>query len=205
MPLDASHYCTLAELKIMLDVPVEFTDKDAGLERSIQSASRRIDGWCHRTFTAASTAAGSATPRVFAPMSSMVVYVDDIGNTAGLVVRTDDNADGVYENTWSISEYQLEPLNFASKNEPAFRLKAVELLWPTWTAPAPVQITANWGWPSTPDDVREACLLLAGRQFKRGDSLLGVAGFGDLGAMVVRSVDPDVQALLQPYRRMGIG
>ena len=198
-------YCTLAELKSMLDVPVEFTDKDAGLERAIEGASRRIDGWCHRTFSAASTAAGSATTRVYAAYSSRVVYVDDIANTNGLVVKTDDNADGQYENTWAAAEYQLEPLNFVGQGQTAFRIVAVDLLFPTWSAPAPVQVTANWGWPTTPHDVREACLLLAGRQFKRGDSLLGVAGFGDLGAMAVRSVDPDVQALLQPYRRMGIG
>lgn len=198
-------YCTLAELKAMLDIPVEFTDKDPLLERAVEGASRRIDGWCHRSFTAAATAAGSATARVFSAYSATVLYVDDIANSNGLVVRTDDNADGVYERTWTSADYQLEPLNFTAKGEPAYRIMAVELLWPTWTAPAPVQVTANWGWPSVPHDVREACLLLAGRQFKRGDSLLGVAGFGDLGAMAVRSVDPDVQALLQPYRRMAVG
>jgi hypothetical protein len=198
-------YATLAELKAMLDIPVEFTDKDTLLERAIEGASRRIDGWCHRSFTAAATAAGSATARVFSPQSAAICWVDDIANTNGLVVRTDENADGVYEQTWTTLDYQLEPLNNLSKGEPAYRIVAVDTLFPTWASPAPVQVTANWGWPSVPHDVREACLLLAGRQFKRGDSLLGVAGFGDLGAMIVRSVDPDVTALLNPYRRMAVG
>jgi hypothetical protein len=42
--------------------------------------------------------------------------------------------------------------------------------------------------------------LLAGRLVKRGDSLLGVAGFGDLGAITVRAIDPDVERMLRPYR-----
>jgi len=198
-------YCTLAELKLMMDVPVEYTDKDTLLERAIEGASRRIDGWCHRDFTAAGTAAGSATARTFIPQSAAVLYVDDIANTAGLAIKTDDDGDGTYEVTWTAGDYQLEPLNATAKGLPATRVMAVDRLFPTWIAPAPVQVTANWGWPSVPHDVREACLLLAGRQFKRGDSLLGVAGFGDLGAMIVRSVDPDVTALLQPYRRMAVG
>lgn len=198
-------YATLAELKAMLDIPVDYTDKDSLLERAVEGASRRIDGWCHRSFVPAGTAAGSATARVFPAYSSTVVYCDDIANTAGLVVKTDDNADGVYETTWAAADYQLEPVNAISKGEPAYRIVAIDTLFPTWAAPAPVQVTANWGWAAVPHDVREACLLLAGRQFKRGDSLLGVAGFGDIGAITVRSVDPDVQALLQPYRRIGVG
>lgn len=198
-------YATLAELKAVLDIPVDYTDKDTLLERAIEGASRRIDGWCHRSFVAAGTASGSATARVFPAYSSTVIYCDDIANTAGLVVKTDDNADGVYESTWASSDYQLEPVNSIAKGEPAYRIVAIDTLFPTWAAPAPVQITANWGWPSVPHAVREACLLLAGRQFKRGDSLLGVAGFGDLGAITVRSVDPDVEGLLNPFRRRAIG
>lgn len=198
-------YATLAELKAMLDIPVEYTDKDTRLERAVEGASRRIDGWCHRSFTTAGTAAGSATARVFSPQSGGVVYLDDVANTAGFVVKTDDNADGTYETTWAATDYQLEPLNAIGRGEPGYRLLAVNRVFPTWTAPAPIQVTANWGWPSVPHDVREACLLLAGRQFKRGDSLLGVAGFGDIGAITVRSVDPDVTALLQPYRRLAVG
>jgi len=30
--------------------------------------------------------------------------------------------------------------------------------------------------------------------------VLGVAGFGDLGAITVRAIDPDVERMLRPYR-----
>jgi len=50
--------------------------------------------------------------------------------------------------------------------------------------------------------VREATILQASRLFTRLDSPLGVAGFGEMGAMRVSfKGDPDVMMLLAPYRR----
>jgi hypothetical protein len=198
-------YCSLAELKALLDIPVSFTEKDSVLELAVSAASGRIDGWCDRSFTVAGTAAGSATPRVFAPQASRVVYVDDIANLEGLVVATDNDGDGVFEETWPTTDFQFEPVNALAKGRPVNRLVAVNRNLPVQSRPAPVRVTANWGWPSVPDEVRQACLLLAGRMFKRGDSLLGVAGFGDAGAVTVRRVDPDVEALLSPFRRVAVG
>jgi hypothetical protein len=43
------------------------------------------------------------------------------------------------------------------------------------------------------------------RQYKRYDSPLGVAGFGDMGAVRVSRIDPDIQSMLAPYRRNVIG
>ena len=49
----------------------------------------------------------------------------------------------------------------------------------------------------------QAAIIQASRIFARLSSPLGVAGFGDIGVMRVQSkVDPDVEVLLQPYRRL---
>jgi hypothetical protein len=66
-------------------------------------------------------------------------------------------------------------------------------------------VTARWGYPKVPEPVRSACGILAGRLYKRADSLLGIAGFGDLGAITLRAVDPDVQRMLAPYVRVPVG
>jgi hypothetical protein len=66
---------------------------------------------------------------------------------------------------------------------------------------ATVKVTGTFGWPALPIDIKQACILLAMRQFKRYDSPLGVAGFGDMGALRVGRTDPDVEALLSPYKR----
>ena len=66
-----------------------------------------------------------------------------------------------------------------------------------------VQLTAVYGWPSVPEPITQAVIIQASRIFKRYDSPLGVAGFGDLGAIrVTRALDPDVAQLVEPYRRM---
>jgi hypothetical protein len=46
-------------------------------------------------------------------------------------------------------------------------------------------------------------VIQAARIFKRNDSPLGIAGFGDMGVLRVgRALDPDVQQLVEPYRRI---
>ena len=44
--------------------------------------------------------------------------------------------------------------------------------------------------------IKQACIILSMRQFKRYDSPTGVMGFGDLGVMRVGRVDPDVELSL---------
>lgn len=46
-----------------------------------------------------------------------------------------------------------------------------------------------------PDSGHEACLLHAARLYRRRDSVDGTIGFGDMGAIRVGRVDPDVEAL----------
>ncbi len=65
------------------------------------------------------------------------------------------------------------------------------------------QVTGLTGWTAVPTSVKQATVITAARIFKRLDSPLGVAGFGDMGVMRVgRGLDPDVQQLVQDFRRM---
>lgn len=188
-------YCTLGELKAVLRI-MDTVD-DELLESRISEASRVIDQHCDRRFYAD----GTATARVFVANATDVVFVDDISTTTGLVVKTDSAGDGTYLTTLTASQFQNEPLNATSKGLPITSIRGTATgVFPTTAAPAGVQVTAKWGWPSVPEPVKSACILLAGRLVKRGDSLLGVAGFGDLGAITVRAIDPDVERMLRPYR-----
>ena len=56
--------------------------------------------------------------------------------------------------------------------------------------------------PSVPAAIRQATIILSIRQFKRYDAPLGVAGFGDIGAIRVGRYDPDVEALVSPYKKV---
>lgn len=188
-------YATLDELKAALRI-TDYID-DAALERSVEGASRRIDGVCDRRFYLDTT----ATARIYRATSPWRVDVDDIGTTTGLVVKTDSDGSGAYGTTWAATDYELGPLNALAQGRPVYQVNAVSQLFPTHVMPSPVQVIAKWGWPTVPDAIREATILLAGRMFKRQDSLLGVAGVGDLGALPVMRFDSDIEELVAPYVR----
>lgn len=189
-------YCTLTEVKAALRI--SDTVDDTLLENAVEAASRRIDGECSRRFYQD----GSATARTYAATRHDLIIVDDISTTSGLIVKIDDDADGTFETTLtSGTDFQLEPVNALTQAKPVTMLRALDTGWPVAAnGRTLIQITARWGWPAVPDAIREATVLLAARQFRRLDSPLGVAGFGDLGAIVVRRIDPDVAAMIAPYR-----
>ena len=188
-------YASLAELKAALRIS-DYIDDDA-LERAVEGASRRIDGVCDRRFYLDAV----ATARVYRPTSPWRVEIDDVASLTGFILKTDGDGDGVYEETWTASDYELGPLNALVKGRPVNVIHGIGQLFPTETRPAPVQVTALWGWPEVPHAIREATILLAGRMFKRTDSLLGVAGVGDLGALPVMRFDSDIEELVAPFVR----
>jgi hypothetical protein len=196
-------YTTLAEVKAALRIPTADTIDDALIELSIEGASRQIDGVCDRVFYKA-----TAT-RTFIPVDGFLVETDDFNTLTSL--KTSSEANGVFDITWSASDYQLEPVNGISGGQgvPFTRIKAVgDYLFPIYdpkttnSREATVQVTGSFGWVSVPVAVKQAALMLAMRQFKRYDSPLGVAGFGDIGVMRVGRVDPDVEALIMPYKKI---
>jgi len=125
-------------------------------------------------------------------------------------VKSSQQANQIFDTTWTTSDYQLEPVNgiLDGLTVPYTRIRAIgDYLWPTlnnnFGEEALVQVTALWGWPAVPEPITQATIIQASRIFKRYDSPLGVAGFGDLGVMrVSRALDPDVMQLVEPYRKM---
>ena len=193
-------YCTLDELKTALRITDTLDDRL--LEASIEAASRRIDGMCSRRFYLDATTSN----RTFAPARSDRVEIDDIGTATGIVVKIDNTGTGVYATTLTAGvDFQLEPFNAFTKGEPVNVLAALDTGFPVSSRRrATIQVTARWGWPTIPDAIREVAVLLAARHFRRADSPLGVAGFGDLGVVMVRRTDPDVEALIAPYRKIPV-
>lgn len=194
-------YTSLTEVKAALRIPSNDTTDDALLELCIESASREIDGVCQRVFYSQ-----SAQTRVYAPLSAVEVITDDIVTITTL--KTAD--DGVtFATTWATSDYQLEPLNGVAGGiaTPRNRIRAVgDFLFPVYeSGEATVQIVGTFGFSAIPTAVKQAATILSIRQFKRYDSPLGVAGFGDMGAMRVGRTDPDVEALLYPFRKVSVG
>ena len=206
MPI-TNGYATRNQVKAALRIGTADTIDDDLIDNCVGAASRLIDGYCNRRFWQT----GTAEARVYQAEDSFYCSIDDIAGTA-LTLKTSTQADGTFDLTWSRSDYQLEPLNgnLDGLTWSYDKIRAVgDYLFPTVNAnygeQALVQVTAIFGWPSVPEPITQATIIQASRIFKRYDSPLGVAGFGDLGAIrVSRFLDPDMAQLVEPYRRMRI-
>jgi hypothetical protein len=191
-------YATLAEVKASLRIPSSDTIDDTLLETAIESASRMIDGYTARTFSNAGTAV-----RNFAATDDLNLIIDDAISVSE-VASTDEIGDTY--TIWKVTDYQLEPVNSRSDGlyMPYTGIRAVnDYAWPVVDQQALVRITGVWGFPAIPIAIKQATIIQASRLFKRLDSPLGVAGFGDMGAIRVgRYLDPDVEQLAMPFRIM---
>lgn len=195
-------YCTLAELKAALRV--QDAIDDALLELAIESASREIDGYCERMFYS------TTATRVYAPTNVYTLTTDDIVS----VTTLKSSSNGVtYDTTWTTSDYQLEPLNGVAGGlvTPYTRIRAIgNYLLPAWATgtiynlEASMQVVGVFGWSAVPTAIRQATVILAMRIFKRLDAPLGMIT-NDMGSMRVGRFDPDVEALVAPFRKVSAG
>jgi len=189
-------YCSLAEVK----ASARITDNvdDAMLELAVESASRLVDSYTQRYFYNAGTAT-----RLFAPQDSYVTEIDDLITLTTLQTSDGDN----FGTTWAAKDYQLEPLNGVVDGltgYPATRIRAIDdFLFNYLDGEATVRIAGVWGWSAVPTAVKQATVIQSARIFKRNDSPLGIAGFGEMGAVRVGTqLDPDVKQLIEPYRKV---
>jgi hypothetical protein len=197
-------YCTLAQVKSSLRI----TDSvdDALLELAIEAASREIDGFTGRVFYSAGTSS-----RFFTPTAGDFCPIDDAVSITE--VATVGSVFGTYDSVWSNptsgnndGDYQTEPVNNAYPTDgvvqPITGLRAIyQNYFPIIGNTATVKVTGSWGWSAVPTAIKQAAVIQASRVFKRNDSPLGVAGFGDFGVVRVSgSIDADVRQLIEPYR-----
>lgn len=189
------NYATLAQVKASARI-TDDVDDDL-LELAIASASREIDQACERVFYSQTNQV-----RFFAARDAYVTMIDDAISISE--VKTDPDGDGTFDITWAEKDIQLEPLNGIAGGipHPFTRIRATDdYLFPRSEEQALVRVTGSWGWPSVPTAITQATVILASRIFKRNDSPLGVAGFGDLGVIRVGKLDPDVESLIHAFRK----
>jgi hypothetical protein len=189
-------YATLQDVKNALRI----TDNvdDAILEMTVETASRQIDNACERVFYQTSNAT-----RYYVANDSYVCEIDDLVTLTS--IKTATGGDGVYDTTWAAKDYQLEPVNGIAGGiaSPWTHIRAVDdYLFPTYLGETTVEVKGTFGWASVPTAIKFATILLSSRLYKRMDSPLGVAGMGDIGVVRVSRIDPDIDALIQPFKKL---
>lgn len=194
-------YITPEELKAARDIS-SYSSADGQIPLAITAASRAIDNACGRRFY---LDADADQVRYYTPDRPDRLMIDDIVTVTSL--ETDNNGDGTFEYTWTAgSDFVTEPVNAAADAKPYTQLVKREngTYWFPCYAQS-VKVTGRFGWPSVPDAIKQATLILAVRYLTRAREatfgVLSVGGPVDGTAMRIARTDPDVFELIKPYMR----
>ena len=214
-------YARLPDLKAALQIDDDNLDRR--LERVIEAASRAIDKVCRRKFyreTLTLYFSGGQRTRIdpFSERRLAGVHSLAVGDLISVTtLKTDDDGDRTFETTWDASrDYYLAPVNAPTVPKPYSHIEADGINGRYWFPPhiKGVELVGEFGWAFDyagtgeyvePPDVSEACLLLSTRYLKRKDAPLGVletSGLDLVREEIRVHSDPDVKALLKPYRRL---
>jgi hypothetical protein len=190
-------YATTAQVKARLS---RTDDRDdTTIAALITASSRLVEEMTNRRFDQ------TVETRYFTPTGTWYADIDDLVSLTQ--VATDIDGNRTYTEVWTANDYELEPVNSASRSFPFTQLAIT----PQGTRSFPVlrrgvRIAGTWGWPAVPQPVTEATILMTIRLFKRTDAPFGVVGSTDLGNLqTLPARDPDIAAMLAPYRRFAVG
>jgi len=188
-----SNYVQLTELKNTSElIGFSFADYDA--QQAINAAEAGIEEYCDRTFYSS----GTAVSRYYSATELGYVLIDDLISAATVATDTDGNA--TFETVWaSNTDYLLWPYNATADGKPYERLEPNPYSSLRFsTAPRSVLVTGQFGWLTTPPQVKEATTIMATRLLRRArEAPFGVVGLGiDNAPVRISRIDPDVSWLL---------
>lgn len=168
---------------------------DATIEDTIEAVSRAIDKMCDRVFYQR-----ASTTLIYDVWEDDHVRLEDIYDTTGMTVKSDTSNDGTFDYTHDAADYFTK----SASNQPGWPVTDLYLRAGSFTTGRQtLEVVANYGWSAVPDDVKEACLIMANRSLHRRNSPEGVAGFSEFGvARISRSQDSDAINYLYPYQRI---
>lgn len=210
-------FATLAALKQFLRIPTADTDDDVVLTLALDAATSAIIRASYRTFETA----GAATERAFTAErryesmgfiglnlnhsayfpNRVVITIDDTFAAAGAVtLKYASDFEGTFDT--AVTGFRMFPFNAATKGRPYTALVLDRGTYIPLTQGS-IGVTAAWGWAAVPSTIQSACLIQAGRYFKRRDALFGIAGSPDMGSelRLLSKLDPDVAIMVGDFKR----
>lgn len=163
---------------------------DEYLDILIRSVGDVIDQHTNRTFLST----GTQETRYFSGRGGGNLEIDDLHTFVTL--KVDTNGDGTFDQALSEgTDFELQPFNDTVKWSIVLRSGGDLGVMPHGVKA--VEVVGVWDWPSVPGSIEQAAMLMATRWFKRKET-----DYSDESlAQGVKLLDPDVIAMLQPYRR----
>lgn len=194
----STQYCTVTDVKAGTNITD--TSLDTEISAIIDDISRAIDDKTASRFYQDD----SDVEREFLPENSGRCDIFPLSSFTSLTTKLDPTS------SWTQDlDFYLEPTNAPADGAPwtAIRTIARPFLFTKADVPAGwaaldgrIVVTGKWGWATTPGPVHRACVLMCRRIFARRFTPLGYEIGGiDTGVARVGRLDPDVEAMLQPY------
>lgn len=183
-------YTDLSTLKSadVLNISASDTTSDTLIETIIEAASRTIDSDCGRYFYKSAT---DETRYYSAECGDKLFLSDDLVSVSSLT--TDGYNDRSYAEVWSASaDYDLVPFNSALDGRPYTSIEMQDdgqFTFPPYRKG--VKIVGVFGWPAVPSKIKQACILLSTRLFKRLSTPLGVASMAAMGEIQIQIKEKD--------------
>ena len=186
-------YSSQALIKAYLGIPSATSSENTAIDNALAAADAEIDQITGRTFVVPS----GATAKTFIPYDDYTLYISDVAQLTGLVVKEDTSLNGTYDTTLTITtDYVVD-----GNNAPYRVVKRVDGdTWPRDRYGRPtVEVTAFYGYGmAVPDQIKQCSLVIAARLYQRRSSPLGFqAGSVDVGFVRISRTDPEVIALLR--------
>lgn len=194
-------YATLSEVKEAAALDGT-TSRDTTAQIALDAAVDLIDSFCKRHFRPIDTNdAGAKTSRTFTAKSARLLLVDDVAKVDSVEDRATPTS--TYE-TVDASDYEARPSNAEADERPYTRLVRITGGWPAGSAA--VRVTGWFGWPTTPQAIKQATIFQANRFIRRGEAPFGISqvpGLDEGGGMrLLAKLDADVELMLTSYRRV---
>lgn len=194
-------YLSLAKFKNALRINPEDATRDEELLDVLDAACRGVENNTNRKRYWLGPTAETRTYRVADRVTrSCDGYIldlgDDIGSTVGMVVEIGSSAGG-----WTaITDYETGPDNALADGKPIEWLIRAS----SWGIQR-VRVTARPGFPAVPTLIPRAVQLQGTRLAARRDSPSGFQVVADIGAIRLGRLDPDIEALVEKFRKIPIG
>lgn len=215
MPEPENPYCGEELVKTVLGGSID-NGQVSWLRLCINAASREVEELCGQRFwldaqvqTRDFIVTDDATRRVRLKASDDAGVAAGLGTAEGVVVKLDTGNNGGFATTLTEgTDYLLEPINAdVAVPKLPFKYLGFELSGSAYYHPPrspygkpTLRVTGKWGWPAVPSQVELATALQAAQLFKSKDAVFGVAAFGDMGAIRVKSaMNPVAEDLLTPF------
>lgn len=166
-----------------------------------RSVSRWIDDHCDRVFARRTVTVQIDTCGYYSIQTPDFVSITTL--------KTDNDADGVFETTWSASDYEAQPVNAAVEIQPKpyTSIAAVgSRLFPVRTGlpgrKPRAQLVGVLGWPSLPPGVREAAGLIGADYLAAVGMKFGVMSFE--GYAVRAKMNGAALEMLRPHQKYSV-